>query len=59
MPCTLHPDGRRERRTVLPTVPSLEESKRHVGAAPLELQYRESGPENVIGAIGSVRGRKM
>ena len=27
---------------------------RHVGADPLELQYREPGPENVVGAIGSV-----
>ena len=30
-----------------------------VGAAPLELQYREPGPENVVCAIGSVRGWKM
>ena len=27
---------------------------RHVGADPLELQYREPGPENVVGAIVSV-----
>ena len=37
----------------------MKESKRHVGAAPLELQYREPGPENVVGAIRSVRGQKM
>jgi len=37
----------------------LKESTRHVGAAPLELQYREPGPENVVGAIGSVGGLKM
>ena len=37
----------------------MKESKRHVGAALLELQYREPGPENIVGAIGSVKCRKM
>jgi len=37
----------------------LKESTHHVGAAPLELQYCEPGPENVVGAIGSGGGRQM
>ena len=32
----------------------MKESTRHVSANPLEPQYREPGPENVVGAIGSV-----
>jgi len=33
-------------------------STRHVGAAPLELQYREPGPENAVCAIGWERQRQ-
>jgi hypothetical protein len=37
----------------------LKESTRHVGVAPLELQYLKPGSENVVGAIGIIGGRQM
>ena len=37
----------------------FSDDTRHIGAAPLQLQHREPGPENIDGAIGSVGGRQM